>query len=166
MHVCATYFLPLEDPGRTWDWQKVYEMITWHDIDEIETGDTIGYLKTDADRAAEAAAEQKIIDQLPEHLKAHITALLAEYKARDTVEAKFVKAIDKIEPQIHLYHEEGKELVHRHGTYYEDHRRIKEPYVRHFPHVYAFSKVIMQRMLDEGFFADERPKLFEPRKND
>jgi hypothetical protein len=73
-----------------------------------------------------------------------------------------VKAIDKFEPQVHLYHEDGKALVHKNNTYYDDHRRIKEPYIKDFPHMYAYCKVIMDKMLEEGFFADERPKLFEP----
>ena len=45
MHICAMYFLPLEDPLCTWDKSRIFQMITLHDIDEIETGDVMRYLQ-------------------------------------------------------------------------------------------------------------------------
>jgi 5'-deoxynucleotidase YfbR-like HD superfamily hydrolase len=53
MHILAQYFLPLENPKGSWDKSRIYEMITLHDIDEIETGDVLGYTKTEEIRALE-----------------------------------------------------------------------------------------------------------------
>jgi len=63
------YFLPLENPTGDWNKVAIYEMITLHDIDEIETGDTIGYLKTYNIRDGEKIAKLKVLDKSPHHLK-------------------------------------------------------------------------------------------------
>ena len=65
MHVLAEYFMPLEDDTQTWNRENIYSMITWHDMDELETGDMIGYKKTDADRQREATAIKTVINPAP-----------------------------------------------------------------------------------------------------
>ena len=50
LHVLADYFLPLEDLDSVMNQRRVHDLIQYHDIDEIETGDIVSYLKTDKDR--------------------------------------------------------------------------------------------------------------------
>ena len=68
MHILAAYFLPLVDTKGEWDKARIYEMITQHDIDEIETGDIVGYLNTDSDREKGLQAIQTVIEKSPEHM--------------------------------------------------------------------------------------------------
>ena len=127
-------------------------MIQYHDIDEIITGDKIGYLKTQADRETEALAAQQIITRIPTSMQRYATELLNEYEEQKTIEAQFTKAIDRIEPTFHLYRKEGKDICHFHNANIEDHFKIKDPYTQRFPCIHRFNKVIGNAMIDEGFF--------------
>ncbi len=154
LHLLADYFLPLEDPEKKMDWNKIHDMLQYHDIDEIETGDTIGYLKTDADRAREAEAASRVIANFPASLQPRITNVLDEYEAQETAEAKFSKALDRIEPQFHIFTTEGKKLMMKTKPTVEQHDKIKESYLQPYPYMYRFYRVAREIMLKEGFFAE------------
>jgi len=152
MFILAHYFLPLEDPESTWNRQRIYEMILWHDIDEIETGDIMGYKKTELDRANERIASQKVIEKMPEILQASVTAYLHEYEARETIESRFVKAIDKMECDFHILNENGKKIQRHNNTTLDEHLRIKEPYLKDFPIIKKFGQVMTDEMVKREFF--------------
>jgi 5'-deoxynucleotidase YfbR-like HD superfamily hydrolase len=152
MHICAQYFLPLEDPENKLDRARVYELITLHDVDEIETGDIIGYLKTDEMRSKEIIAAKKVIEKSPLHMQKRLSEALEEYNEQTTPEAKFVKAIDRFEPLIQIYNKFGKTIVQKNKTREEDSRRIKESYIKPYPTMLAYNQVVHQAMIDEGYF--------------
>jgi len=141
MHVAFEYFWPLEDPEGKWDQAKMRQMITFHDIDEVVTGDKIGYLKTEADRAREAEAQQELLKEIPSTLRDSIAPILEEYEQKESIEARFVKAIDKIEPVIHILNPAGKALLGRNGTTVEQHDSIKLPFFQEFPVIMRFYEV-------------------------
>ena len=95
MHILAHYFLPLEDPGGNWNDARIYEMITLHDVDEIETGDILGWAKTPEQRLLEAEATEVVIQKSPVHMQIKLKQRLSEYETQETPEAKFARAIDK-----------------------------------------------------------------------
>lgn len=152
MHICAQYFLPLENPTGDWDRVRIYEMITLHDIDEIETGDTIGYLKTDTIRDGEKIAKLKVLDKSPNHLKLDFQKHIDEYENQETFEARFVKAIDRFEPLIQIYNEFGMHIINLNKTTAEQSRRIKDHYIAPFKIIDTFNQVIQKAMIDEGYF--------------
>lgn len=155
MMLLAQYFLPLENPAGDWDRARIYEMICLHDIDEIETGDTLGYQKTPEIRARELDAMKFTITKSPEHLQPIMTERVEEYEARETIEAKFAKAIDKIEPLFQVFNEEGKEILLRNKTTAEQSLRIKVPYVQEFPFIQHFAAVIHEEMVAGGYYWEE-----------
>jgi len=152
MHICALYFLPLENPTGDWDRALISDMITVHDIDEIETGDVLGYTKTDAVRAAEANAMRVVMNKSPEHMRPRMSEAIDAYDVQETPEARFVKAIDKFEPLIQTYNEAGKQIFQRNKTTIANAVSIKEPYLRDFPVMYEFYKTIHAQMVAEDFF--------------
>ncbi len=154
MHIAFQYFLPLENPSFDWDKSKMLEMITLHDIDEVITGDTIGYDKTDAHRKAEVLAMKEILQKMPQHMTDNSKALLDEYHERTTIEAKFVKAIDKIETLIYLFEPKGKELLHRMKTTFDQNASIKVQFFEEFPVIMHFYEVCSKRMCEEGYFVE------------
>lgn len=154
MHVLANYFLPLEDTEAVMDWQKIFQLITWHDIDEVETGDMIGYLKTEEIRTSEAQAAQRVIQQSPELIGTLAKELLNEYEALTTIETKFVKAIDRIEPIFHLYTEQGRKIFAYNKTRREQSDGLKAPYVKDYPYIKRFFEVVSERLAVEGFYAE------------
>ena len=97
------YFLRDEFP--TVDLTRVLLMALLHDMGEVFTGDIPTFEKTDADRAREHELRDEWIDALPAPYAAEIRSLFAEMDAMETVEAKIVKALDRMEAVI--THNEG-----------------------------------------------------------
>ena len=155
MMMLIEYFLPLEDLGSQWNESRIRRMALIHDIDEIETGDTIGYLKTESDRARELDSMKVVISKISEVLKSNFTDLANEYEKQETPEAKFVKAIDRIEPLFHIYSPEGKEILKQNKTTYNQSNSLKEEYVKDYPCIDRFNKIISKQMQTEGFFTPE-----------
>jgi 5'-deoxynucleotidase YfbR-like HD superfamily hydrolase len=152
MFVLCDYFLSLEDKEGCLRRDIISTMITFHDIDEIETGDVLGYLKTDAERDAEAAAMRRVIASVPENLKLVLLNAINEYEQQISREAKFVKALDKLEPIVHLYNEKGKRTIHTNKTTVENSYGIKIPYVTEFPYMLQFLVVTHDHLKQQGFF--------------
>lgn len=152
MHILALYFLEYEDPLRQWDWSRIFSMITLHDIDEIETGDVIGYLKTKAERADEVVAMHMVKQKSPSALHNSIGSVIAEYEARSTPEALFVLAIDKFEPLVQLYTELGRGILLRERCTLELSRSIKDEHVKHFASIKYFTETMYTIMAAEGYF--------------
>ena len=155
MFAISDYFFPLEQNG-SWNYPRIQQMCLYHDIDEILTGDRIGYLKTDADRAKEYNAQQEVVKLLPYSIQTIANSCLAEYEKLETMEAKFVKAMDKMEPIFHLINENGKEIMRRNKTTLSQHKSIKDKYVSPFPYIKRFNEVLTEHMLANGYFAPEQ----------
>lgn len=154
MTVLISYFAKLEDLETKLDMRKVAQLTTWHDIDEIETGDIVGFLKTDADRAKEKDALAKVITQSPEFVKQEISDSISEYKTQQTLEARFVKAIDKIDPVIYFLNDNGKQVFTISPATKAQHCAIKEPYFVGFPYINRFHTTTLPIFEKRGFFSD------------
>ena len=152
MHTLADYFLPLEDEVGQWDQNLIHTMITYHDIDEIETGDTIAYMKTADMIENEATAAERVISTIPESMQTMVTETLAMYEAQDTPEARFVKALDKIEVVFHMYTDHGRKIFAYNKTTREQHASVKDKYVKDFPTLKRFCDVVSEQLATEGFY--------------
>lgn len=155
MMILAQYFLPLENPVGDWDKARIYEMITLHDIDEIETGDVLGYTKTAETRALELEAMKQTISNAPVLMQALMHSRVEEYETKGTQEAKFTKAIDKIEPIFQIFNEEGRVVLKRNKTTPEQSQRIKIPYIQEFPFIKRFEEVIHKELVAGGYYWEE-----------
>lgn len=155
MQLLTHYFLPLEDKAGELNQAKISALITMHDIDEIETGDYVSYIKTDAHRLEAEAAMPKVLSMLPKHMSEPITALMHEYEAQETKEAQFVKAIDKIEPLIQVYNEKGRIICHRNRCTAEDSLRIKANYIGNFPFIKKFALTLHEELVAGGYYWKE-----------
>lgn len=153
MHCLMDYFQTLEDIEGNWDQAKIRTMILYHDIDEIETGDVVGYLKSETDRLNERSAAKLVILKLPETIQTRIKVALDEYEQQETIESKFVKALDKIEPVFQLYNEEGRAIIAKLKTTKEQHDRIKFPYIQNFPVILRFAEVMTETFAKEGYYS-------------
>lgn len=155
MHCLMDYFQLLEDSKGEWDQARIRTMIQYHDIDEIETGDVVGYLKSKSDQDKERDAAESVIKKIPEVMRDTIQKGLNEYRLQKTTESQFVKALDKIEPVFHLYNEEGKAAMARLETTKVQHDRIKFPYIQKFPVILRFAEVMTETFAKEGFYSTE-----------
>jgi putative hydrolase of HD superfamily len=81
---------------------RVLQMLLVHDIVEIDAGDTFCY---DDDgrkdqRAREKAAADRLFGLLPEDQAVEIRTLWEEFEARNTPEARFAAALDRLQPLL------------------------------------------------------------------
>jgi putative hydrolase of HD superfamily len=91
------------------DLLRVLQMLVVHDIVEIDAGDTFCYDvegRRDQRKREEAAAD-RIFGLLPEDQGAFIRALWEEFEARETPEARFAAALDRLQPLLHNFTTDG-----------------------------------------------------------
>ncbi|MFT4081052.1 MAG: HD domain-containing protein [Nocardioides sp.] len=101
--VLAEYAEEPIDVGRT------IQLVVIHDLIEIYAGDSPVYdpaaVRTQAVR--EAAAADRLFTQLPEDQAAQLRAMWEEYEAGTTPEARFGRALDRVEPMLLNWLNEG-----------------------------------------------------------
>ncbi len=92
------------------DLLAVLKMLLVHDIVEIDAGDTYCYdaAGNDGKAAREELAAQRIFGLLPDDQSAELHALWTQFEARETPEAKFAAALDRLMPILHNYHTQGR----------------------------------------------------------
>ncbi len=138
MQVIAQYFLPLEDPDGKLDRVRVNELILFHELGEIETGDILFHKKTDDHREEERRAVQRVSKKLPDSMQALALERFNEFDRHETPEGRFVDAIDKIEPIFEMFAESVlpafKRLEVNRTTAVNNKRAATEqfPYMRRF----------------------------------
>src|SRR5512142_66155 len=88
---------------------RVLKMVVVHDLVEIDAGDTFAYDAAGQlgqhERAARAA--DRIFGLLPDDQGRAFRALWDEFEARETPEARFAAAVDRLQPMLLNAHTEG-----------------------------------------------------------
>ena len=91
------------------DLLHVIKMLLIHDIVEIDAGDTFTYdtagLVDQSEREMRAA--DRLFGFLPEDQASELRALWDEFEARETPEAKFARAMDRLQPLLHNFFTSG-----------------------------------------------------------
>lgn len=97
----ADFFLTLTDSNL--DRLRVYELLMYHDVVEIEAGDTPLHLNVDLSQKQvnEFKAAKILTKKLPFTLQEKYFKLFEEFEEQKSLEAKFAKAIDALDSQIH-----------------------------------------------------------------
>lgn len=98
------------------DLLRVLKMLLVHDIIEIEAGDTFAFdVAANLDKAArEQLAADLLFGMLPPDLQSDLQSLWIEFERNTTVEAQFANALDRLQPLLHNYHNQGG-TWRRHG---------------------------------------------------
>jgi len=83
--------------------ERVVKMLLIHDVVEIDAGDTYIYGDSDPQEQfeKELAAAKRIFGLLPTEQADELLALWQEFEARESADAKFAKAIDRLSPFIY-----------------------------------------------------------------
>ncbi len=97
-HMALMAMVLVEHANEPVDLARVLQMVLIHDIVEIDAGDTFVYdaaaMIGKAEREEQAA--ERIFGQLPDDQQAELLALWHEFEARETPEAKFASALDRL----------------------------------------------------------------------
>ncbi len=103
------------------DAAHVMKMVVIHDIVEIDAGDT--YFFDDAGAADKAKREQKaaarLFGLLPDDQALELMQLWQEFETRQTPDARFANAIDRVMPLLLNYETQGKSWA-EHGIHSTD----------------------------------------------
>ncbi len=143
----ADLILPLISPPL--DKLRVFELLLYHDLVEIETGDV--RLDPDhelADKKEKELAGMKILaEKLPEGLKKRYIELFTEYENLTSREAVFCKAIDALDAQIYFldYKDYWK------GWKTEFLRSKKQRYFEEFPELLEIWEEFLKFCEHEGY---------------
>jgi putative hydrolase of HD superfamily len=101
-HLVLAAMLLREHMTVAFDLLRALEMLTVHDLVEIDAGDTFAYdaagQATKAER--ELGAAERIFGLLPPEQAAHLHALWAEFEAQQTPESRFATAMDRLQPLL------------------------------------------------------------------
>jgi putative hydrolase of HD superfamily len=102
-HLALMAIILAEYADQPLDVGRVIRMVLVHDLVEIDAGDTFAYdVQRLLDQAArEAPAAERIFGLLPADQAAEFHALWDEFEARQTPEARFAAALDRLQPLLH-----------------------------------------------------------------
>ena len=139
--ILADYFLSLMKLSI--DRMKVYELLMYHDLVEIETGDTpVHHLEArKAKVEQERLAMSKVGSEMPDVLREKYFQLFREFEAKETVESRFANAVDKLDADISAMDSTDESFV----WWTEDlAREIKQKHYLEFPEINAvFEEVVL-----------------------
>ncbi len=96
------------EPGL--DLLHTLEMVLIHDVVEIDAGDTIAYASAAAKAVQaerERAAAERLFGLLPPDQGARLRALFDEFEQRQTREARFARALDRVQPILQNVYSRG-----------------------------------------------------------
>jgi putative hydrolases of HD superfamily len=126
---------------------KVYELLIYHDLLEIETGDVPLNPKNNKIEKDEKHEIKTLENKLPSPINQKFIDLYREYKERKTKEAKFAKAIDLLDAQIHEmdYKEDWK------GWNEEFLIKMKLKYLKEFPPLEKTFNEILEFLIENDF---------------
>jgi putative hydrolase of HD superfamily len=131
------------------DLVHVRDLITIHDLVEVYAGDTWFYAD-DADTAArEAAAAHKLLALLPEDGRDQLQTKINEFQAQETLEARYVRALDVLHPMV---------ISYAPGGFSESAPRLrasmildrKRPYLEAFPVLWEFAVQLVECGIQRG----------------
>lgn len=146
------YFLPFEDPERLLNVGTVCSLITFHDFGEILNGDKPYHLKTAVHEQQEREDAKLVFSKLPESIRDIAYKSWHEYEQRSTLEARFVYALDKVEPMFELMDPVNELSLKRTRFTYQHHIVKKRQATEGFPVMRRFVEVGSADMLKRGVF--------------
>jgi putative hydrolase of HD superfamily len=108
-HLAIMAIILAEYANEPVDILKVVKMLLIHDVVEIDAGDIFLYDTTinHTNTEAELKAAKRIFGLLPDEQAADLMAIWEEFESGETMEAKFARAMDRLEPLLQNISNDG-----------------------------------------------------------
>lgn len=150
-HMAIMAYLLREYSNEEIDIGKAMLMCLIHDIVEIDAGDTYAYDEEakKTQEAREEAAKERIFSMLPEDQKEEFMGLFEEFEQLRTPEARFVRAMDNLQPLI-LNHSNGGSDWREHGVSAEQVYRRQSQTKLGSEQLYRITDEILQENIRKG----------------
>lgn len=150
----ALYALVLSEYGGDLDAGRVLAMVLVHDIVEIDAGDTFIYDEagqaTKQDRERQAA--DRLFALLPADQASRLRAAWEEFEERETPEARFAYALDRLQPVLHN-HRTGGAAWRRHGITSEQVRAKNGAIAAGSPRLWELARSLIEESVKRGDLA-------------
>ncbi|GAB3762341.1 HD domain-containing protein [Spirosoma pomorum] len=133
------------------DLLKVIKMLLIHDIVEIDAGDTFIYdtQKSHDNTAQEREAANRIFGILPHEQATELIALWEEFEEQQTNEAKFARAMDRLEPLLQNTSNEGG-TWNEFGVTYEKVHAKKKVIQRGSESLWQYAEQLINDSVEQG----------------
>ena len=143
-----------EYAGDAVDIARVVRMLLVHDLVEIDAGDTFCYdAQANLSKAArEQVAAARIFGLLPADQGRELHALWEEFEAGETAEARFANALDRLQPLLHNYHNQGGTWL-AHGITRDAVLRRMAPIQEGAPVLWPYVLTIVEESCVAGYIA-------------
>lgn len=156
MMLVADYLLERLKELAPWRYQlnreKIYSLITYHDLIEAETWDVDlnpGMWLSQSEKVSQEKAAMKVFpDKIPVEIRQRFLDMHQEYEARKSLESKFVKIVDIFDAEFQIF--ERKELFV--NWTYEYREWIRRPHFKDFPELEVLLDDILKYGKDNNYF--------------
>ena len=154
-HLCIMAVVLAEYAADEFDLLRTLKMLLIHDLVEIDAGDTFAYdTEAHADKEErEQKAAERIFKLLPSDQARELRDLWDEFELRQTPEARYAAALDRLQPLLLNFHTGGAGW-RRHGIRKD---QVIE-YNRHMkdgaPALWTYARDMIERAVEEGILLD------------
>jgi putative hydrolase of HD superfamily len=133
------------------DRHRVHELLLYHDVVEIEAGDTfeLGGQSVEQQTEKERSALELLRAKLPGETWNTCVSAYGEYERYETVESKFAQAVDKLEPMVNQlsYREEWR----KYGYTVRVLEEKKRPFMEPFPEMLELYEAFIEYLRKNGY---------------
>ena len=136
--------------------ERVLRMLLVHDLVEIDAGDAFAYdaSANEGKEEREQRAAERIFGLLPPEQAAALHALWTEFEERDTPDARFAVALDRLQPLLNNHHSQGGSW-RAHGVARAQVLRRMEPIREALPGIWPAVESIVAENCALGHIRDE-----------
>lgn len=137
------------------DTLRVIKMLLVHDLVEIDAGDTYCYDRRGArDQAQrECRAADRLFELLPPDQASEFRSLWEEFEARQSPEAAFAAALDRLQPLLHNFYTDGR-VWRENQIRHQQVRDRMRPMADGSPDLWQYAVTLIDDALKKGFLAD------------
>ena len=133
----------------------VVKLALIHDLVEIDAGDTFRYDKTGNNQKLEREkrAADRIFNILPQDQAEEMRALWDEFEARETPEACFAAALDRLQPLLHNFHTQGG-TWREHGITRQQVIQRNNPMQDGAPTLWEYAEKLIDEAFEKGMLKE------------
>jgi putative hydrolase of HD superfamily len=135
------------------DLLHVIRMALVHDIVEIDAGDTYCYGDQSDKSVKEQAAAERLYGLLPDDQAKELHALWVEFETRETPEARFAAALDRLMPLLLNYHTQGQSWL-EHGVRKDQVLERNSHIAEGSKELWDYAETLIQDAVKKGFLLE------------
>jgi len=154
-HLSMMAVLLVEHASAEIDLLKVLKMLLIHDVVEIDAGDTFAYdevANQDKEDREQMAADRLFGLLSPDQAKV-MRALWDEFERRQSAEARYAAALDRLQPLLLNYHTEGT-AWRRHGVKKAQVVARNEHIGEGAPALWDYARKLIDQAVERGYLTE------------